>query len=75
MPSLRIFVIYQIQATSQARASRAFYLAPVVALLLALAYIVRLQRELLVARQRGDMYRDIAASLDRQRAEAPGHET
>jgi hypothetical protein len=38
------------------------------ALLIALAYIVYLRRELLLARQRGDMYRDIAAQLDRQRS-------
>ncbi len=37
-------------------------------LLLAFGYIVRLRRELLTARQRGDMYRDIAAALDRQHA-------
>lgn len=37
-------------------------------LLIALAYVVYLQRELAIARQRGDMYRDIAAQLDRQRA-------
>lgn len=36
-------------------------------LLLALTYIVHLRRELTSARQRGDMYRDIAAQLDRQR--------
>ncbi|HEX6287977.1 MAG TPA: hypothetical protein VFZ66_02250 [Herpetosiphonaceae bacterium] len=38
------------------------------ALLIALAYIVHLRRELGLARSRGDMYRDIAAQLDRQRA-------
>lgn len=38
------------------------------ALGLALGYIVRLRRELVQARQRGDMYRDIAASLDRAAA-------
>lgn len=38
-------------------------------LLIALAYILYLRRELVVARQRGNMYRDIAAQLDRQRAE------
>jgi hypothetical protein len=37
----------------------------VAALITALIYIVRLQRALATARQRGDMYRDIAASLDR----------
>ncbi len=31
-----------------------------------LLYIIRLRRELAAARSRGDMYRDIAASLDRQ---------
>ena len=30
------------------------------------AYIMHLRRELAAARSRGDMYRDIAASLDRQ---------
>jgi hypothetical protein len=39
------------------------------ALLIALAYIVHLRRELAQARSRGDMYRDIAAQLDRQRAQ------
>jgi preprotein translocase subunit SecY len=34
----------------------------------AIVYIIRLRRELAVARDRGDMYRDIAASLDRQQA-------
>lgn len=38
-----------------------------VALGLALAYIVRLRRELALAHDRGDMYRDIAATLDRHR--------
>jgi hypothetical protein len=37
------------------------------ALLGALIYIVWLRRALDAARLRGDMYRDIAASLDRQR--------
>ncbi len=32
----------------------------------ALLYIVRLRRELADARARGDMYRDIATSLDRE---------
>ena len=32
----------------------------------ALLYIIRLRRELAAAHSRGDMYRDIAASLDRQ---------
>lgn len=40
-------------------------------LLLALAYIVYLRRELAIAKQRGDMYRDIAAELDRQRGARP----
>ena len=40
----------------------------IVVLLIALAYIARLRRELKLARQRGDMYRDIAAALDRQSA-------
>ena len=31
------------------------------------AYIMHLRRELAAARSRGDMYRDFAASLDRQR--------
>jgi hypothetical protein len=44
--------------------SRSFLLGVLVA---ALAYIMYLQRELATARSRGDMYRDIAASLDRQR--------
>lgn len=34
--------------------------------LIALAYVVHLRRELALARRRGDMYRDIAAQLDRQ---------
>jgi hypothetical protein len=38
------------------------------ALIWALIYILRLRRELVMAQQRGDMYRDIAAELDRQRA-------
>ena len=38
----------------------------IAALTAALLYIIRLQRELAAARSRGDMYRDIAASLDRQ---------
>lgn len=37
-------------------------------LLIALAYIVHLRRELVIARNRGDMYRDIAAQLDRRQA-------
>lgn len=41
------------------------------ALCVALAYIVRLRRELDVARQRGDRYRDLTASLDREHAQAP----
>ncbi len=36
------------------------------ALLATLVYIVRLQRALAAAQQRGDMYRDIAAALDRR---------
>ena len=32
----------------------------------ALLYISRLQRALITAQQRGDMYRDIAAALDRR---------
>lgn len=39
---------------------------PLAALGVALAYIVWLRRELTAARDRGDMYRDIAASLDRR---------
>lgn len=46
--------------------SRSFLLGVLAA---ALAYVVYLQRELSAARSRGDMYRDIAASLDRQRAQ------
>ena len=42
---------------------------PIAALLTALGYIIRLRRELNAARQRGDMYRDIAASLDQQRTQ------
>ncbi|MDP9315282.1 MAG: hypothetical protein M3R24_31210 [Chloroflexota bacterium] len=38
----------------------------IVAFTAGLLYIIRLQRELAAARSRGDMYRDIAASLDRQ---------
>ncbi len=38
------------------------------ALALALGYIIYLRRELAAARSRGDMYRDIAASLDQQRS-------
>ena len=49
--------------------SRSFLLGVLVA---ALAYVVYLQRELTTARSRGDMYRDIAASLDRQRAHGSG---
>jgi hypothetical protein len=41
------------------------------ALCVALAYIVRLRRELEAAQQRGDRYRDLAASLDRAQAKAP----
>lgn len=41
-------------------------------LVAAIVYIVYLQRELTAARSRGDMYRDIAASLDRQRAQVVG---
>ncbi len=41
-------------------------LVSTVAFAIALLYIIRLRRELAVARDRGDMYRDIAASLDRQ---------
>ena len=37
-------------------------------LLIGLAYVVHLRRELARARDRGDMYRDIAAQLDRQRS-------
>lgn len=40
------------------------------ALVLALVYIAWLRRELAVARDRGDMYRDIAASLDREQKPA-----
>lgn len=40
-------------------------------LLIGLAYIVHLRRELARARDRGDMYRDIAAQLDRQRIIPP----
>lgn len=39
-----------------------------VALAVALAYIAWLQRALDLARRRGDMYRDIAADLDRRSA-------
>ena len=38
----------------------------IVALVAALAYVAWLRRALTVARQRGDMYRDIAAELDRR---------
>jgi hypothetical protein len=38
-----------------------------IALGAALAYAAWLRRSLTEARQRGDMYRDIAAELDRQR--------
>lgn len=41
----------------------------------AIVYIVYLQREVIAARSRGDMYRDIAASLDRQRAQVAGSAT
>ena len=44
-------------------------------LVAAIVYIVYLQRELTAARSRGDMYRDIAASLDRQRAQVAGPAT
>ncbi len=40
------------------------------ALLLAFGYIAWLRRELAVARDRGNMYRDIAASLDREQKSA-----
>ncbi len=40
-----------------------------------LLYIIRLRRELAAARSRGDMYRDIAASLDRQSATKSMDET
>jgi hypothetical protein len=36
------------------------------AIAVAVFYIIRLRRDLAIARDRGDMYRDIAASLDRQ---------
>jgi hypothetical protein len=39
----------------------------VAALVAALAYAAWLRRALALARHRGDMYRDIAAELDRQR--------
>ena len=38
----------------------------VTGLLLACGYIMWLRRDLRIARQRGDMYRDIAAGLDRE---------
>ncbi len=40
------------------------------ALVIAVAYIIHVRRELARARQRGDMYRDIAARLDRQHAQS-----
>lgn len=46
--------------------SRSFLLGVLAA---ALLYVLYLQRELVAARSRGDMYRDIAASLDRQRVQ------
>lgn len=52
--------------------SRSFLLG---VLAVAIAYIVYLQREVTAARSRGDMYRDIAASLDRQRAQVAGPAT
>jgi hypothetical protein len=42
------------------------------AFLLAAAYIVYLRRALAAAQSRGDMYRDIAASLDQRRSVEAG---
>lgn len=38
------------------------------ALFVALIYITRLRQTLVAARQRGDMYRDIAAALDQRQS-------
>ncbi len=57
-----------VDGAKQPERSTGIYLLAI-GLLLACGYIMRLRRELALAQQRGDMYRDIAAELDRRRTE------